>query len=426
MKNQPIIVSKTRLHRKSAEFWEYGYDSIEPWFHLPNVQYGGNVNELIFENKKFVYPVYTLGHPSNWLMSKNGLLNVLEHNVLQYASKGNVLIYLSQVCEGFSLIGQSDNFWPQADFDFYKVLHKWCDQHAIPYKNLIFHTSNLLEETYYENYCSKYNINGRIKVISQPVFADIIKSNYFDCELEDIMISFQEQYLYKIKNNVKLLSCLNRRDRTHRGALLLFLHYYNLIKDNDISFPPFQKNENENNLLPQFWNDLHPALSEDNLTSLSTILPLIIDSEKFEVNWAGNFLKETYYRTWVSVITETLYQDQSSSVFVSEKIFKPMLALHPFIVVGQVNTLKSIKDLGFKTFDSWWDEGYDTETNPIKRLEQICAVLITLSKYSKKQWLDMYRDMYDVLIHNQKHLLNTEFTKSTSNENYVKEFFKCT
>ena len=426
MKNQQITIAQTNMHEKSSEFWDTGCALTAPWHHLTNVLYDHSVEYLIENNKKFIYPVYTTGHPAEWLMSHNGLLHTLDPSILQYAAKGKVLIYINQICEGFSLVGKNSDFWPQLDFDYYEVLHTWLHKYSIPFKNLIYLTSNLLEEEHYNSYCFENNIQEKIKIISQPGFAEIVKSEtYFPKDIQDIKLKFEDQYRFKIKNDVKLFSCLNRRDRPHRGAFLLLLKYYNLIDHNDVSFPPFRILETDNNLLVDCWKDLHPSFENTRVDKLSKELPLILDSEEFEVNWAGNFLEETYLRTWVSLITETLYQDQLSSVFVSEKIFKPILALHPFIIVGQPYTLREFKKIGFKTFDKWWDESYDTEIHPIKRMEKICNILLDLKKLSKKQFLEMYKDMYNVLLHNQKHLLTTNFTRSESNEKYIKEFFKC-
>jgi hypothetical protein len=426
MENQQITIAQTTMHKHSNEFWEVCYQPTEPWYHVNDVIYNHNARILIATNKKFIYPVYTTGHPSNWLVSRNGLIHLLDKDILQYAAKGNVLIYINQICEGFSLISKNDDYWPQFDFNYYEELHNWLYKNSIPFKNLIYHTSNLLEEENYNRYCSENNIQEKIKIISQTGFAEIIKiNNYFSNELEDIKLSFEEQYRFKVKNNIKLFSCLNRRDRPHRGALLLLLNYYNLVEGNHVSFPPFTLIENENNLIVNCWKDLHLAFEDQKVHELSKKLPLILDSAEFEINWAGNFLKETYLSTWISVITETLFQDQLTSVFVSEKVFKPMLALHPFLIVGQPNTIKELKKMGFKTFDKWWDESYDTEIHPIKRMEKICNILLDLKKLSKKQFLEMYKDMYNVLLHNQKHLLTTNFTRSESNEQYIKEFFKC-
>ena len=42
----------------------------------------------------------------------------------------------------------------------------------------------------------------------------------------------------------------------------------------------------------------------------------------------------------------------------TEKILKPIQQYHPFILLGMYG-LQNLRNLGFKTFDSVWDESYD-------------------------------------------------------------------
>jgi hypothetical protein len=58
-------------------------------------------------------------------------------------------------------------------------------------------------------------------------------------------------------------------------------------------------------------------------------------------------------------------------VFLSEKSYKPLGMLHPFMIVGQQHTLKCIRQSGFETFPELWDESYDDEINFYKRIELI-------------------------------------------------------
>jgi hypothetical protein len=55
----------------------------------------------------------------------------------------------------------------------------------------------------------------------------------------------------------------------------------------------------------------------------------------------------------------------------SEKIFKPISNLQPFLVIGDYLTLAELKKLGFKTFSPFIDESYDNERDSYKRMELI-------------------------------------------------------
>jgi len=58
------------------------------------------------------------------------------------------------------------------------------------------------------------------------------------------------------------------------------------------------------------------------------------------------------------IITEYSYTD--TGVMISEKLSLAMLSKIPFVVLADKGYMSRLKELGFKTFDSFWDEEYDT------------------------------------------------------------------
>jgi len=60
-----------------------------------------------------------------------------------------------------------------------------------------------------------------------------------------------------------------------------------------------------------------------------------------------------------------------SSIFITEKTFKPIMFSHPFIVMGQSGTLARLSELGFITFRHIFDESYDKEFGARNRLTMI-------------------------------------------------------
>ena len=66
---------------------------------------------------------------------------------------------------------------------------------------------------------------------------------------------------------------------------------------------------------------------------------------------------EAHLDCFLNIVTETLFN--ADSIFLSEKTYKPIYMCQPFIIFGNPNSLKKLKELGYKTFDKWWDESYD-------------------------------------------------------------------
>jgi len=79
-----------------------------------------------------------------------------------------------------------------------------------------------------------------------------------------------------------------------------------------------------------------------------------------------------YAQTCFSLVSES---SNSSKLFISEKIFKPLAYQHPLVVYGTPKTLEYIHSLGFETFDHRINESYDSEIDKVSRLYKIVAVI---------------------------------------------------
>ena len=93
-----------------------------------------------------------------------------------------------------------------------------------------------------------------------------------------------------------------------------------------------------------------------------------------------------------------------------------MFGFTPFVIFGPQTFLSTLKsDHGFKTFDRWIDESYDSETDPDKRIEMIVAELEKLCKLSNTELTTMYQEMQDILEFNFNHFYGS-FKKIIVNE----------
>lgn len=76
-----------------------------------------------------------------------------------------------------------------------------------------------------------------------------------------------------------------------------------------------------------------------------------------------------YIDTYFSVVTETIFDYPHT--FRTEKIWKPMIMEHPFVVAANPGFYRDLKQAGFKTFDSLIDESFDTIDDPQQRINRI-------------------------------------------------------
>lgn len=122
-----------------------------------------------------------------------------------------------------------------------------------------------------------------------------------------------------------------------------------------------------------------------------------------------NFL-HSYYDCFCAVVTETRYAQPYSNI--SEKILMAVHARRPIILVAPPNSLEYFKTFGFKTFDRWWDESYDQETDHGARMVQIFNIIDSINNKSIDELQVIYDEMKDILDHNEK-VLATIITNTT-------------
>ena len=94
------------------------------------------------------------------------------------------------------------------------------------------------------------------------------------------------------------------------------------------------------------------------------------------------------------------------SGFITEKTFRQFLNGHPMLWIAPPFTLKMLKHLGFKTFDSVWAEDYDEIINPRQRISRVITILTDLCNRNDGEWQVINRKLIPILKHNQELMLN--------------------
>lgn len=232
--------------------------------------------------------------------------------------------------------------------------------------------------------------------------------------------SIQDEVL-KTKKEKYFLMYNRNSERMHRPYFVNELYKNNLIGKGFISF---FENEYLNSFLE--YGKEYPQLGlnyEDILDikkNISNFYPLNIDDSNAEkIADFHNFLsrKDEYEKSYFTIVSETNAESEHS--FITEKTVKPLMNLHPFLILGNPHTLKVLKNFGFKTFDKWWDESYDNEFDFKTRAQKLLNVVDYLCNKSQEDWIQMMIEMEELLHHNK----NTLHKLSTS-KFYQKDFFK--
>tara|TARA_B110000305_G_C19363430_1_gene600665 strand:+ start:30 stop:1025 length:996 start_codon:yes stop_codon:yes gene_type:complete len=180
----------------------------------------------------------------------------------------------------------------------------------------------------------------------------------------------------------------NRKPHIHRIQAVDLLKKHQLLDEGYVSLA----NELTVGEAPKH-NDPYDVMGNDN------ILPKYNGSLGNDHIWASHFL---------NVISESSGPPCS---FLSEKTFKPIVGLRPFVSFNKERT-QYLHRSGFKTFNNFWDESM----NWVDQIEYVCSQ----SKETLQEWYES-NEMQDILSHNRFHYFNAY---SGINYGFLDDFLK--
>lgn len=354
----------------------------------------------IKDNESFVYPFALIWRTSfeTYFYPQNGILefSLTQRHIIDRVRHGN----------GYFLLECAAEAWVRSDQ--LKLIHGYFGSYNIPMNKIIYLTGCMNAEDVYNNWCNDNNLpdssGNRMNLISYPsaryAFANEHMNDFAESE-------------YNIESiPEKLFLCWNRRFRPHRSILAIALNKLGLVDRSYYSMgkvdPEFQSQEFVTNRYINFNHTNYYNLTENDLTNLVEKLPLVIDgaTEIAEMcaDNSGN-ARVFYQNSLVSIVTETNWDIPHLTS--TEKSFKPFRDKHPFIIVGVNGALKSMRNLGFKTFSEFWDESYDEIEDCRQRLVKIIELCNDIGNWDNEKILDFKRRVKPILDHNYLILKNS-------------------
>lgn len=321
--------------------------------------------------------------------------------------------------------------------DIFYYIHEACERNNINIKNVIVLSSSSNTFDLYSNYYVKEkNPKDRLKAAfypwsllskakdTQKILHEDAIIHFGDFKHKNSLMSLEEA---KSKNRPKKALCLNRRLGHHRIILLSLLINDGFLEDSLVSFDSDMIYSDdvimdiiggadlENN---QFLNSkILKQNCVNGFRKMKKIGKNVVDYEDIKNVWGFAFeLKENYTQTYFSIVTETLFYRVGN--YISEKTWKPIAHLHPFVIIGRPGTLKYLKELGFKTFSDFWDESYDDIEVNSDRFEAAYKVITELLNKTSAEWDDLYEKLLPILEWNRNVLLNV--TEESISNTYCK------
>jgi len=397
---------------------------------------GDIVSPVIRDDWKFISP--TLGPPTdtinevNHLKTSNNinnntyfiihtdsfglpqLRNLILKNYKEINKKG-LIIYLTEILTKYQ--GQpisvdrrhtklADEFdFKKFRFDFNKKIDIGCvqfdDIDCFIKNNKLTNVKVYIIEKDYKDVFKKYKT-------FEIVYHDTYLTDYLCRQPNLVSSSASNKLKYKFL-------CTNYRYASHRHLMAAYL----ITKNSKISWAYEGSVENLQNLLifdlasTSKLNDIVQGID-----ILNKKIPLSLDMNYNRVKTSGKlsdqlFLyptdqelkrvdKTIYQDTFCSIICESEFFEITSNI--SEKTTNAIYNKRPFVVMGSPNTLRLIKDLGFKTFDTFWSEDYDTFYDSKVRFEKVCDTIDFINDFSLDKCADLLVQMNEILEYNYNKL----------------------
>jgi len=203
--------------------------------------------------------------------------------------------------------------------------------------------------------------------------------------------------------------CIQRPD-LHRISLLLDLNKTKL--SSLFSKIGFSKDSLEN---ADYWrqsavdfalrhydikaSELWDIISKFNISDLDDF------SSPSTENRTNNLIHNTTNKLFcVDIVAESTFAD---GVFhISEKILRPILLKQPFVIFGSQHYYKFLKYMGFKTFDTLWDESWDS-LGQTSVFEKSASISRTLQYIDQQYSIDALSKLTAQIVdHNYKQCIN--------------------
>lgn len=127
--------------------------------------------------------------------------------------------------------------------------------------------------------------------------------------------------------------------------------------------------------------------------------------------------EKPYNESAVNIVSETLIDDEN---FFTEKIWKPIIAEQIFVVLGGPYYLRSLRALGFKTFESIFDETYDVIIDNNSRIDYLVELC---TKLKGENFKNLYNFSREIREHNRKLFFDSNAVSASVNKKLL-EFLK--
>ena len=326
--------------------YQYGFDDVSKKRQKPIYWINANPEGIIFsedraDNKndwKGGFETYTGDYVLNVQAEhlgkflKKGFLSRINSKVFNDIKLGRVKIIFLNQCEGHHHDGILND-------DCYNILTSEFKEFNIDERNVVFSDNNFILETEFK----KHYPDSKINTI--PHYWQLWR--YVDCQT-DVLI---DEDLLKTKNTIRDTHFLsyNRSPHPHRCAAGLEMFRNELYKKGIVSFPSDFDGIEDNQFslqegIDMFYNeeDYDKEMVDkfrNNLPWIADVGGIFSENNQWDSEVYRDSFLDTYFSFVVGSVFDSYHYHEPYSVFMSEKIYKPITNFHPFLYLSNMGTL---------------------------------------------------------------------------------------
>jgi hypothetical protein len=371
------------------------------------------------QNKKFIYSIKPTPIIENFIGEANdgnSDTKISGEYFWKFISKKA----LNQIINGTGIILIDYSMEPFIPNEIHKKLHKCLEDSNIPKNSIYIIVNSFNAKELYESWFT--NEEQRYNILHTP-FCLEHSSWYYDYSIkrnENICMNIND--FLNTKNTLRKNHFIMKikAPKEHRTKILLSMIDDDLIQYGDFSFSGCRNFANTTE-----YESITKNLNLKNSTKVIEFInksPYQLQNEQTinfnDINAWTDVECSSHMNSYMDICFESFFYIESNSISLTEKIFKSIINFQPFVFIATKGTLQQLKKLGFKTFEGFIDETYDSIEDNDERLAAAYLEIKKICSMSKEDIHKWYWEMEDILIHNHNHLLSIHKNKMITEEVY--------
>jgi hypothetical protein len=221
--------------------------------------------------------------------------------------------------------------------------------------------------------------------------------DFWAISVNDLFETYTETDLRIDFNNLKYFLCYQNKPHDHRQ---LFVYKILNLNIQDKGILTLQKFHDQDFLYP----NLKSITIDENVDRLYFFDPMQLIPSQTEIDRGIPYSLgdvNIWKQCFLNVVSETV-NNSSSILIVSEKTWKPILGMRPFVINGNREILNYLDKNNFYTFEEYWPDVDFRSCKTMADTVECCVQVVNkLCRLSEKEIKLMYLNMYPKLVHNR-------------------------